>query len=93
MILFGLPAPDRLLASSYGKLLLLKLAFFAGMLLLAASNRWRLTPALGAALGSGGVAPALSRLRTSLLAEGAAALAILGLVAWFGTLEPPIAAG
>src|SRR5690606_12365623 len=38
------------LASPYGQLLLAKLALFALMLALAAANRWRLTPALRAAV-------------------------------------------
>jgi putative copper resistance protein D len=58
------------------------------MLMLAAANRWRHTPSFGGALATDGEALALRKLRISLVAEGAAALAILALVAWFGTLEP-----
>lgn len=76
----------------YGRLLLAKLALFGAMLLLAAANRWRLTPALNRALAAGGVGRAVGALRAALAAETAAAILILGLVAWLGTLEPPIAA-
>ena len=76
--------------SLYGQLLLIKLALFAGMVSLAASNRFRLTPALGAARTPGDSHYALQRLRLSLTLEAFAALAVLGLVAWLGTLEPPV---
>ena len=86
---------DQLLllpTSPYGQLLLIKLALFALMLILASMNRFRLTPALGRDLSSEGV-PAVSRLRASLALEAGAAVVILGLVSWFGTLEPPIPTG
>lgn len=82
------------LASPYGQLLLAKLALFALMLALAAANRWRLAPALRTFFspteGSDDANPslALAAMRKSLIAEATAALAILALVAWFGTLEP-----
>ena len=88
-----LVGPQNLLSlgtSRYGQLLLMKLALFAGMVLLAASNRFRLTPALGAVRTSEEARHALQRLRLSLTLETLAALAILGLVAWLGTLEPPV---
>lgn len=88
LILLGLPSPSRLLASLYGQLLLAKLGLFAAMLALAGANRWRLTPALGAVIGAADPAPAIRDLRRSLILECAAALAILALVAWLGTLEP-----
>lgn len=72
----------------YGQLLSVKLALFALMLGLAAANRFRLTPALGAALQGGSPVAALARLRRSVAAETATALAILALVAWLGTLAP-----
>ena len=59
------------------------------MLALAAANRFRLTPDLGAALDGGGSrAPELGALRRSLLIETALSLGVLGLVAWLGTLAP-----
>lgn len=86
----------RSLGSPYGQLLLAKLALFGLMLALAAANRWRLTPALAAAAGGNAENidpdPALAAMRRSLLIEAAAALAILALVAWFGTLEPFVGA-
>lgn len=60
-----------------------KLALFAALLGLAATNRWRLTPAL-----SHDPANNLMPLRLSLLAETAAALAVIALVGWLGTLSP-----
>ncbi|MFC4256023.1 copper homeostasis membrane protein CopD [Altererythrobacter xixiisoli] len=88
IILLGLPslvALVALVASFYGQLLLVKLALFAAMLGLAGANRWRFTPGLRA-----GHAPdsALGHLRRSLALETGAALAILGVVAWLGTLDP-----
>lgn len=71
-------------STTYGQLLLAKLALFTAMLGLASLNRFRLTPALSSA-------EVVTRavLRRSLLAETSAAVAILALVAWLGTLEPP----
>jgi putative copper resistance protein D len=86
-----LVGPDNLsvLSSSpYGRLLALKLTLFVAMVALAAVNRWRLTPALGAA----DTTDALEALRRSVGLETAAALAVLVLVAWLGTLAPPAAA-
>ena len=74
----------------YGQLLIAKLALFGAMLGLAVVNRFRLTPALSQALSGGGTLVAISRLRWSMICEAGAALAILGLVAWLGTLEPPM---
>lgn len=73
----------------YGQLLSLKLVLFAAMLGLAAANRFRLTPALGAALDTRGATDAaLGNLRRSLVIESALAFAVLGLVAWFGMMAP-----
>lgn len=74
----------------YGQVLLAKLLVFAGMLGLAASNRYRLTPALGHALDTGIFRSdeAFSSLRRSLVVETLAAFAVLALVAWLGTLAP-----
>ncbi|HEX8056471.1 MAG TPA: copper homeostasis membrane protein CopD [Novosphingobium sp.] len=86
-LLFGVEGGWKLGASIYGQLLILKLALFAAMLALAASNRFRLTPAIGAGIDGGSAA--LARLRQSVALEAATGVAILGLVAWLGTLEPP----
>lgn len=76
------------LSVPYGQLLLAKLLLFASMLVLAAANRWRLTPALTVSLADGDPRIAIIAMRRSLLLEAFAAAAILALVAWFGTLEP-----
>ena len=86
-----LVGPERLSGlwtTPYGQLLSLKLVLFVGMLALAAANRFRLTPALGAALADGTREPALRALRRSLMLETGLAVAVLGLVAWFGMLAP-----
>lgn len=94
-MIVGLDNFSRLSGSRYGQLLLAKLALFGLMLALAAANRWRLTPRLAAAPGEGdsetiGADPgvALDAMRRSLLLEAAAAVLVLALVAWLGTLEP-----
>lgn len=90
-----LVGPDKIAAlwmTPYGQLLTLKLALFAAMLGLAAVNRFRHTPALGQVVDAAERAPqALARLRRSISWETAFGAAILFLVAWFGTMEPPTA--
>lgn len=85
--LIGWSGLAELPVTLYGQLLLLKLALFVGMLVLAAMNRFRLTPAL-----AGGEPVTRSTLRRSLALETTAAIVILALVAWLGTLEPAGAA-
>ncbi len=92
-VLIGIRNIGGLLTNLYGQLLLVKLVLFGAMLGLAASNRFHLTPALEAALGTADPKRARVRLRQSLWLEAAAGIAILALVAWFGTLEPPNAMG
>lgn len=75
-------------ATTYGQLLLMKLILFAAMLVLAAVNRFNLTPALGIADSGLLRGKALRRLRRSLVLELSLALAVVALVAWFGTLSP-----
>jgi putative copper resistance protein D len=73
----------------YAQVLIAKLAVFIGMLGLAASNRYRLTPALGSALDSGGArSKALTALKVILVSETLAAFIVFALVAWLGTLAP-----
>ncbi|MES2172559.1 MAG: copper homeostasis membrane protein CopD [Pseudomonadota bacterium] len=84
VMIVGLAQLPDLAGSLYGWLLGGKLALFGVMLGLAAVNRWRLTPLLE----SGTPQRAIARLRLSLLAETSAAVAIIGLVAWLGTLDP-----
>jgi putative copper resistance protein D len=84
---------ERLLTTGYGLLLSLKLALFAGMLALASVNRFRLTPWLEGTLGrpaSGSTA--IRALRRSVMLETMLGLAVLGAVAWYGTLPPPTSA-
>lgn len=82
------PVLPELSAGSYGAWLLLKLALFAGMLLLAAANRFRLSPRIALAVRNGDHAVAVGALRRSLLTETLAATLILALVAWLGMLSP-----
>lgn len=86
----GLAGLPKLLTTPYGQLLNLKLVLFAAMLGLAAANRFRLTPRLGQALAGATPAPgAIAALQKSLAWETGLSIAVLGLVAWFGTLAPP----
>ena len=73
--------------TGYGQLLLAKLGLFAAMLVLAASNRFRLTPALAAADDTGA---AIRALRISLAFEVFCAVGVVALVAVLGTLAPPV---
>ena len=73
----------QLTTSPWGWLLLVKLVLFAGLLGLAAANRFVLTPSLRAAPHD----PAA--LRRSLALETGLAFAIAALVAVLGTLTPP----
>jgi len=81
----------NLFDSLYGQLLAAKLALFAIMLLLAAANRFTLTPAFDRALQGGGVPSVLAKLRKSLIIELSLAVIVIALVAWLGTLQPPAA--
>jgi putative copper resistance protein D len=92
-VLVGPQNALRLAESDYGRLLLIKLGLFVAMLVLAAVNRFRLTPALGKAVGGDGTAAAVARLKRSLWIETGAGILILGLVAWLGTLPPPASGG
>ena len=87
-LLVGFANLPTLPATPYGRLLIAKLVLFAAMLVLAAANRFRLTPAL--ASGEGDRSAEVGALRRSLALEIGAATAILALVAWLGTLAPPM---
>lgn len=85
------PTPAAWLAgigTLYGQLLFVKVLLFVGMLVLAAANRWRLSPRLARARASGDALAAAQLLRTSLVAEVSLALLVLAVVAWLGTLSP-----
>ena len=92
-MLIGLGQVGHLPDSLYGQLMIGKLALFGMMLCQAAVNRFALTPRLARTMATDGLAGALANLRRSLALEAASALAVLALVAWLGTLEPPIATG
>ncbi len=90
-VLVGPANAAKALETDYGQLLLVKLVLFAAMLGLAAVNRYRLTLAFAAAVMEGDTGSALGHLRRSLAIEIALAITILALVAWLGTLQPPMA--
>ncbi len=77
-------------ASGWGRLLLLKLCAFAGMLAAAAANRFALTPRLAGDLAaSAPTGGTIRRLRASLGLETALAVVAVALAAWLGGLAPP----
>lgn len=77
----------------YGRLLVFKLALFAAMLVLAATNRFLLTPTLARATDLGHFSPVVVvKLRWSIAIETILAVSILATVAWLGTHAPPMAA-
>lgn len=82
------PEINEVLLSTYGFLLLVKVALFAGMLVLAALNRFHLGPLLERSLQDGQYRVAANALRRSVMVELFAAVLIVGLVAWLGTLSP-----
>ena len=78
-----LRAPSALIATDYGRILLLKLALVAGLLGLAAVNRWALTPALER--GERGAV----WLRRTVAADLALAAGVVVLTASLGGVTPP----
>ncbi|MCA1654090.1 MAG: copper homeostasis membrane protein CopD [Sphingomicrobium sp.] len=88
-VLVGVGNIASLPGSLYGRLLILKLLIFVGMLGLAGWNRFRLTPAVEASLGTSDATAAMQSIRWSVALESTLALSVLGLVAWLGTLAPP----
>lgn len=79
---------DAVLLSTYGTLLIINVVLFAGMLVLAALNRFHLGPLLARSLREGENRVAANALSRSVLVELSAAVLIVGLVAWLGTLSP-----
>ena len=77
----------RLAETPYGRLLLVKLALFALMLVLAAANRFVLTPRLAVAAGIE-AGPALARVRASLVCETLLGLFVLAAVSALGVQVP-----
>lgn len=89
VMIVGLTGLPLLPSTLYGQLLIAKLGLFALMLVLASLNRWRLTPRLDPKPDAGGRSRAVAAVRRSLALEAGAAITILALVAWLGTLAPP----
>lgn len=79
-----------LLVTEYGRLLMLKLVVFAVMLMLAAVNRFALTPRLAASTGNEPRLQTLRRLTRNSAVEIALGFVIFALVAMLGTLHPAI---
>jgi len=79
-----------LVATGYGRLLMLKIALFAVMLMFAAVNRFWLTPRLALSPESAPRRDALRRLTRNSAIEIALALTIFAIVGVLGTLHPAI---
>jgi putative copper resistance protein D len=82
---FLVGSPSALLDTSYGQILMAKLALFAAMLALAAANRFWLVPSI-----SGMVPGTYDRLRNHVLGEQLLGLLILLAVSVLGTMRPAI---
>ncbi len=88
--LVGPPSPEVFGAGAYVSLLVVKLLLFGGMAILAADNRYRHVPVLGAALARNeDPGPAILSLRRSVVLETAMGVVLLAVVAVMGTLPPP----
>jgi putative copper resistance protein D len=85
--LYTVGSVPALFGTSYGRLLLAKLALFAAMIALAAANRMRWTPRLAAG-GEAGLAR--RRLRRNAIAETSLGAAVLGLVGALGVTVPAL---
>ncbi len=79
-----------LVETAYGQLLLVKLCLFAGMLALAASNRFWLVPALRRKSETARPRDALTRLRRHVLGEETLGLLVILIVSALGTMEPAV---
>ena len=79
-----------LIGTTYGRLLLAKIALFLTMVFVGAINLLRLSPRLvpSARSGSASAAAAPGQLRRNALIEAGLGLAVLGIVAVLGTLPP-----
>jgi putative copper resistance protein D len=90
--LIGIAQWSALFTTEYGIVLIIKLVLFGGMLLLAAINRYHLSPQLRSDLENGfSPARVLRRLRVAVLTEFGLSIIVLSAVAFLGTWEPPIA--
>jgi putative copper resistance protein D len=83
---------SNLLATPYGQVLLVKLALFAGMLVLAAANRFWLVPAMSNARPDGSERSMvwLRRLRNHVFGEQFLGAMVLLVVSLLGTMKPAI---
>lgn len=79
----GFEALPAVVATEYGRTLILKILLFAAMLGFAAYNRWRLTPQLERAADE-----SARSLRVSVSLETAAAVGVILTVAFLGTQSP-----
>jgi putative copper resistance protein D len=84
LLLGSLPSLTR---TAYGRLLLVKVALFLAMGLIALVNRFWITPALAR---EGDARPSLMRLRRSATAELALGVTVLAVAGLLGALSPPI---
>ena len=86
-------SPGKLATTRYGQLLLLKLCLLAGMLALAALNRFRIVPSLlGAHEGAQAAPSPLGRLQRNVFGEQLLGLAVVLVVGYLGTMQPAIVA-
>jgi uncharacterized membrane protein len=74
--------------TDYGRLLLVKIALFLGMVAIAAVNRFHLTPAIANTPDTAVARQALWQLRRNAAIEATAGAVIVGIVAVLGTLPP-----
>jgi putative copper resistance protein D len=81
---------QALIVTDYGRLLMLKVALFGGMLLMAAVNRFWLTPQLALPSGSEPQVNVLRRLARNSMIEIVLASMIFAIVGMLGTLHPAI---
>ena len=79
-----------LLVTEYGRLLMLKIIVFVVMLMLAAVNRFALTPRLAASTGHEPRLEVLRRLTRNSTIEIALGFVIFAMVGMLGTLHPAI---
>ena len=86
---FLVGTPEALLTTTYGQLLAAKLALFAGMVALAAGNRFRHAPALARSVSAGVVCEAsIGSLRRSIGGEMILGMLVLAIVAILGAIAP-----
>jgi copper resistance protein D len=81
---------QALIGTGYGRLLVLKITLFAAMLVIAAANRFFVTPRLGLRPEDSRRLVALRQLTRNSMMEIALSAAIFGIVGLLGTLHPAI---